>query len=297
MPIEIKILNKRSSGEAPAGKYIARFLDEKSLGPLQALNPCKNAQIIEGIHSGQIVPYDSYVVIGDLPAQADVIEHNEELTERLANAGITIKNLEKYVNERRESWDKERKALEKSLAEGGLMVGELKKENEKLRNGEYAINFAPHIGALKERIQQLEWELESWRNSKKVQLPREVAAELDELIIREISNADIANRFFTANGANKEHYGVSKLLKWTGYGQTEGGKIRVMIFLSALVNGYTEEPEPEKVVLSNIRSEVTEIIKCWMSTPPVADEGNDAERLTNWIFDHFQRHEDHKLPF
>jgi hypothetical protein len=298
MPIEIKILNKRSSGEAPAGKYIARFLDEKSLGPLQALNPCKNAQIIEGIHSGQIVPYDSYVVIGDLPAQADVIEHNEELTERLANAGITIKNLEKYVNERRESWDKERKALEKSLAEGGLMVGELKKENEKLRNGEYAINFAPHIGALKERIQQLEWEWESWRNSKKVQLPREVAAELDELIIKGISNAAIAKGFFTVEEKDKELYGVRKLIEWSEGGRTDQGKIRVMIFLSALVNGYTEEPEPEKDEAADLLAGVTAIVeKWWVETPSGQIAKSHSDRLANDICDYIKQREDDKLPF
>ncbi|OMD85658.1 hypothetical protein BSK49_19270 [Paenibacillus odorifer] len=185
----------------------------------------------------------------------------------------------------------------RTIQEQDKVIKRVEEENEKLRNGEYAINLAPHIGALKERIQQLEWELESWRNSKKVQLPREVAAELDELIIKGISNSAIANRFFTAADEDEEHYGVSELLEWTEHGRTEQGKVRVMIFLSALVNGYIEAPEPEKDVPSNIRSEVTEIIKCWMGTPPVADEGNDAERLTEWIFDHFQRHGDDKLPF
>ncbi|WP_342409771.1 hypothetical protein [Paenibacillus sp. FSL R10-2778] len=186
----------------------------------------------------------------------------------------------------------------RTIQEQDKVIKRVKEENEKLRNGEYAVNYAPHyIGGLKERIQQLEWELESWRNSKKVQLPREVAAELDELIIKGISNSAIANRFFTAADEDEEHYGVSELLEWTEHGRTEQGKVRVMIFLSALVNGYIEAPEPEKDVPSNIRSEVTEIIKCWMGTPPVADEGNDAERLTDWIFDHFQRHGDDKLPF
>ncbi|MEK3770083.1 hypothetical protein MKY14_16145 [Paenibacillus sp. FSL R5-0887] len=186
----------------------------------------------------------------------------------------------------------------RTIQEQDKVIKRVKEENEKLRNGEYAVNYAPHyIGALKERNQQLEWELEAWRNCKKVQLPKEVAAELDELIIKGISNAAIASRFFTASDADKERYGVSKLIDWSERGLTEQGKIRVMIFLSALVNGYTEERESEKDVPSNIRTEVTEIIKYWMGTPPVADEGNDAERLTEWIFDHFQRHGDDKLPF
>ncbi|WP_342479492.1 hypothetical protein [Paenibacillus sp. FSL F4-0097] len=272
MPIEIKILSKRSSGDAPAGNYIARYLNDKNR-TIQSLNPCRSVQIIEGIHSGQIVPYESYVVIGDLPAQADVLRQNVKMIEGLAEAARTIQEQDKVINR-------------------------VKEENEKLRNGEYEVNYAPrYIGALKERIQQLEWELGSWRNSKKVQLPREVAAELDELIIKGISYAAIASRFFTAADEDEERYGVSELLEWTEHGRTEPGKVRVMIFLSALVNGYVEEPEPQKDVPSNIRSEVTEIIKCWMGTPPVADEGNDAERLTDWIFDHFQQHGDDKLPF
>jgi len=204
MPIEIKILNKRSSGDAPAGNYIARYLNDKNR-TIQSLNPCRSVQIIEGIHSGQIVPYESYVVIGDLPAQADVLRQNVKMIEGLAEAARTIQEQDKVINR-------------------------VKEESEKLRNGEYAINLAPHIGGLKERIQQLEWELESWRNSKKVQLPREVAAELDELIIKGISNAAIASRFFTASDTDKEHYGVSKLIDWSERGLTEQGKIRVMIF-------------------------------------------------------------------
>lgn len=170
-------------------------------------------------------------------------------------------------------------------------INQLKEENEKLRNGDYAINFVPQIGALKERIQQLEWELEAWRNCKKVQLPREVAAELDVLIIKGVSNAAIANRFFTAANGDKEQCGVSKLLEWTEHGRTVKGKNRAMIFLSALVNGYTEEPEPEKDEAAELLAGVTAIVNDWLNGK------SHLDRLAEDICDYIKQREDDKLPF
>lgn len=165
----------------------------------------------------------------------------------------------------------------------------LKEENENLRNGDYAINITPQIGALKERIQQLEWELEVLRKGLSVELPRNVAECIKTLKLQNIDNASIIYQYASGDRVNYQTT-VGKTI-------TDFACDNFDVFLSALVNGYTVAPEPEKDIPSNIRSEVTEIIKYWMGTPPVADGGNDAERLTDWIFDHFQRHGDDQLPF
>lgn len=173
-----------------------------------------------------------------------------------------------------------------------IEIQQLKEENEKLHNGDYVINITPQIGAFKERIKQLEWELDAWRNSKKVQLPREVAAELDVLIIKGISNAAIAKRFFTASNVDKELLGVSELLEWTEHGRTELGKTRVTIFLSALVNGYTEEPEPEKDEAASLRNEVQTLVSEWW-----VGDSSTKESLIGTFYDYIKQREDDKLPF
>ncbi|MNC01107.1 hypothetical protein D3C75_484490 [compost metagenome] len=271
MPIEIKILNKRSSGDAPAGNYIARYLNDKNR-TIQSLNPCRSVQIIEGIHSGQIVPYESYVVIGDLPAQADVLRQNVKMIEGLAEAARTIQEQDKVINR-------------------------VKEESEKLRNGEYAINLAPHIGALKERNQQLEWEIEALRKGKTVELPKEVADEIDKLLDDCISKSAIAYRFFGEKG-NLSRHGLSNSAAWAEYGNTDRGKHRVMLFLGALVNGYTVAPEPQNDEAADLLAGVTAIVqKWWFEAPDGRTAKSHSDRLANDICDYIKQREDDKLPF
>lgn len=64
-------------------------------------------------------------------------------------------------------------------------VGRLREENKKLWNGEYAINYAPQIGAFKERVQQLEWELEMFRCGTKANIPNEVIEALIKIFTKQ----------------------------------------------------------------------------------------------------------------
>ncbi|ASA22032.1 hypothetical protein [Paenibacillus donghaensis] len=270
MPIEIKVLNRRSSGEAPAGNYKARYLNEKGLGIMQASNPCRSAQIIEGVHSGQVVPYDSYVIVGELPPQAEVLRQNTKIIEALAEAGRQIK-------------------------EHARKIGGLQEENEKLRNPEYAVDYAPLINAYKGRIWQLETEIKSERTGKKVELPREVASALEWLKGAGYSPAGIfvhQQRPEEAEDCHEELRVIKKYVDWVVKDRSHADTL-----LLSLINGYTVTPEPEKDASSELRSEITGIIKKWMGTSPPSDGKSDSERLTDQIFEHFQQHGDDNLPF
>lgn len=126
MPIEIKVL--KQIGKVPAGTYTARYLASEGYVFLQALNPCREAQIITGAHSGEILPYSAFIVTGELPAQADLLQVKEKLIDDLAAAGRMITENARKIGLLQEL----KETLEEQKARLAERVKDLEKTNREL---------------------------------------------------------------------------------------------------------------------------------------------------------------------
>lgn len=175
MPIEIKLFLK--NGGTAEGTHKARYLNEPERGLFQDLNPCRKVQVIEGPNAGLIVHYETYIVVGELPAQAELLQVKEKLVNDLAAAGKKIaedgrkiellKELKATLEEHKARLSERAKALEKTNRELNAQIRppETKLESRKEVRG---------------AIGQIVWEW--WRDSTASDDPRSQVQNLTDKI-------------------------------------------------------------------------------------------------------------------
>lgn len=177
-------------------------------------------------------------------------------------------------------------------------INQLKEANEKLRNGEYAINLAPHIGGLKERIQQLEWELEALRNGKKVELPLEVAEAINTCRATGLDDYQILSLQAVINQLFRDYpepvLNALESIRKFAVQQPSNAEI----LLSALANGYIVVPVPEKDEAAELLAGVTTIVqKWWFEAPDGRTAKSHSDQLAKDICNYIKQREDDKPPF
>lgn len=166
-------------------------------------------------------------------------------------------------------------------------VMELQEENQKLRFGEYAINYAPEFAGLKERIKQLEWEVEA--RGKKVELPGHVAEAIEKFREESVIDAEIFKLGYVDGSADGEW--AARLTAFM-----RRSRENPKVIMAALVNGYTVAPEPENDEAADLLKEVTSLVWDWWHNPPAGGKPqHHVERLAEKVCDYIQQRE--ALPF
>lgn len=182
MPIEIKVL--KQFGSVPVGLYPARYLNEKGQNFMAAtLNPCKDAQIIDGPYSGEILPYSAYIVTGELPAQAELLQVKEKLVNDLAEAGRKITEYARKTGRLQETAE----ALEEQKQYLVRRVDSMEKTNlelnDRLRPPETKQESRKEVRGA---IGQIVWEW--WRDSPASDDPRSQVQNLTDKIYSYFEN-------------------------------------------------------------------------------------------------------------
>ncbi|OKP97746.1 hypothetical protein [Paenibacillus sp. P46E] len=233
MPIEIKVL--KQSGKVPAGTYAARYLNSKEYGFLQPLSPCKEAQIIYGAHSGEILPYSAYVETGQLPAQAELLRVKEKLINDLTAAGQKItENARKIglLQENNAVLEDNITALEVRKTRLAKRVDSLEKRNVELH----------------EELSLLLQQIERSVDEHKVKLPGDVVRAIENLrgvanfsnfgIIHFIDRTEeLKNQFYIDNFNVLRKFTMLDTRKYLGGCE---------VLLRALVNGYTADSSQQQ---------------------------------------------------
>lgn len=175
MPIEIKVL--KQFGNVPAGLYPARYLIDKGQNIFAvALNICKDAQIIDGPYAGEILPYSAYIVTGELPAQADLLQVKKKLIDDIAAAGQTITDYARKtgrLQQKVEILEEEKRHLESR-------IDSLEKTNAELNELIEAKNWA--TDELNKELEALQQEIGNLKHDKAAALRTEVQAIIEKKI-------------------------------------------------------------------------------------------------------------------
>ncbi|MDF9844179.1 MULTISPECIES: hypothetical protein [unclassified Paenibacillus] len=175
MPIEIKVLKQFES--VPAGLYPARHLNDKEQNfVVAAFNLCKDAQIIDGPYAGEILPYSAYIVTGELPAQADLLQVKEKLINDLTVAGQKVTEYARKtgrLQQRVEFLEEERWRLASRIVS-------LEKENRELKEAIEAKNWA--TDELNKELEALQQEIGNLKHDKAAALRTEVQAIIEKKI-------------------------------------------------------------------------------------------------------------------
>lgn len=175
MPIEIKVLKQFAS--VPAGLYPARYLNDKAQNFVAAaLNLCKDAQIIDGPHSGEVLPYSAYIVTGELPAQADLLKVKEKLINDLTAAGQNVAEYARKTGRLQQTVE----ILEEEKRHLGLRIDLLEKTNAELNGLIDCKNWA--TDELNKELEALQQEIGNLKLDKAAALRTEVQAIIEKKI-------------------------------------------------------------------------------------------------------------------
>ncbi|MEK3718919.1 hypothetical protein [Paenibacillus sp. FSL R7-0333] len=132
MAIEIKVFKKQ--GDIEPGNYEARILPPGRASIILGGSFPSQAQIISGDHAGEAIPYENYMQIGELPAEADVMLQNTKMIEQLAEAARKIAACNNRTHQ-----------LEEELRVAGLSLVSQRNELEMERNGKKRVELPKEI--------------------------------------------------------------------------------------------------------------------------------------------------------
>lgn len=170
-------------------------------------------------------------------------------------------------------------------------LGELVKELEasRMSDGRFLEGLAEAgrtISNLKERIKQLEWEIEV-RDSK-VELPGHVAEAIEKFRSNSVVDAEIYKLSYVDGAKDGEWAAqIAAFMRRS----SENPKV----IMAALVNGYTVAPEPEKDQAADLRTEVQAIIDKKIELNYPFGASSFVDQLTDEVFNFIQQRE--ALPF